>query len=57
MFAEDFSFMLQSIPGCYFGMGNGPSRNLHDSGYDFNDELLVSGTAFWARLVEQALPI
>ena len=56
MFAEDFSFMLQSIPGCYFGMGNGSSRNLHDSGYDFNDELLVSGTEFWARLVEHALP-
>jgi hippurate hydrolase len=57
MFAEDFSFMLQQVPGCYFGMGNGSSRNLHDSGYDFNDELLVSGTKFWARLVEAALPV
>ncbi len=55
MFAEDFSFMLQQVPGCYFGMGNGASRNLHDSGYDFNDELLVSGTEFWARLVEHVL--
>jgi hippurate hydrolase len=56
MFAEDFSFMLQLVPGCYFGMGNGPSRNLHDSGYDFNDELLIDGTEFWARLVSHALP-
>ncbi len=56
MFAEDFSFMLQKVPGCYFGMGNGNSRNLHDSGYDFNDELLVVGAEFWSRLVERALP-
>lgn len=55
MFAEDFSFMLQQVPGCYFGMGNGSSRNLHDSGYDFNDELLLSGTEFWLRLVEHVL--
>ncbi len=55
MFAEDFSFMLQEVPGCYFGMGNGPSRNLHDSAYDFNDELLIHGTRFWSRLVEHVL--
>ena len=55
MFAEDFSFMLQKVPGCYFGMGNGKSRNLHDSGYDFNDELLISGTEFWASLVGHVL--
>ncbi len=56
MFAEDFSFMLQKVPGCYFGIGNGPSRNLHDSAYDFNDELLIKGTEFWGRLVEHVLP-
>ena len=55
MFAEDFSFMLQQVPGCYFGIGNGSSRNLHDSAYDFNDDLLVEGTRFWARLVEHIL--
>jgi hippurate hydrolase len=55
MFSEDFSFMLQSTPGCYFGLGNGNSKGLHDAGYDFNDELLVKGTEFWAALVERAL--
>jgi hippurate hydrolase len=55
MFSEDFSFMLEATPGCYFGIGNGASRSLHDAGYDFNDELLVKGTAFWASLVERAL--
>ncbi len=57
MFSEDFSFMLNAVPGCYFGMGNGNSKGLHDAGYDFNDELLVKGTQFWASLVEKALPV
>jgi hippurate hydrolase len=57
MFSEDFSFMLEATPGCYFGMGNGNSKSLHDAGYDFNDELLVKGTAFWGNLVERALKI
>jgi hippurate hydrolase len=57
MFSEDFSFMLEEVPGCYFGMGNGPSKSLHDSGYNFNDELLIKGTAFWAALVERTLRV
>lgn len=56
MFSEDFAYMQEAVPSCYFGIGNGDSRMLHDSGYNFNDELLVKGPAFWARLVEKALP-
>ena len=56
MFSEDFAFMLQEVPGCFFGIGNGPGKSLHDSGYDFNDELLEKGVAFWANLVAKALP-
>jgi hippurate hydrolase len=55
MFSEDFAFMLEQVPGCYFGIGNGPTKGLHDAGYDFNDELLVKGTAFWVKLVERIL--
>ncbi len=55
MFAEDFAFMQEVVPSCYFGLGNGKSRSLHDSGYDFNDELLVKGPMFWGRLVERFL--
>jgi hippurate hydrolase len=55
MFSEDFAFMLQEVPGCYFGIGNGPSKSLHDSGYDFNDGLLQKGTEFLARVVTKAL--
>jgi hippurate hydrolase len=55
MFSEDFAFMQQKLKGCYFGIGNGNSRNLHDSGYDFNDELITKGGAFWVRLAEKVL--
>jgi hippurate hydrolase len=56
MFSEDFAFMLENVPGCFFTIGNGNSNNLHDAGYDFNDELLQKGTEFWARLVAKTLP-
>lgn len=55
MFSEDFAFMQEVKPSCYFGIGNGPSRNLHDSGYDFNDELLRFGPLFWKALAERYL--
>ncbi|MBL8895112.1 MAG: amidohydrolase [Rhizobiales bacterium] len=60
MFSEDFSYMLEHVPGSYFAIGNGDGPNrkmLHDPGYDFNDEVLLKGTALWGRLVERFLPI
>jgi hippurate hydrolase len=56
MFSEDFSSMQELVPSCYLGLGAGPGPMLHDPGYNFNDALLVKGPAFWARLVEKALP-
>ena len=56
MFSEDFAFMQELVPSCYFGLGAGPGPMLHDPGYNFNDALLITGPAFWARLVEKALP-
>ena len=60
MGAEDFSFMLQSKPGAYLrigqGMGAGNSA-LHNSRYDFNDEILPLGAALHASLVEQGMPL
>ncbi len=55
MGSEDFAFMLQEKPGCYLWIGNGPSANsclLHNPHYDFNDELLPIGAAYWVQLVE-----
>ncbi|NMM91408.1 amidohydrolase [Rhodococcus sp. SRB_17] len=60
MGAEDFSFMLQSKPGAYLrlGQGNGAgSCGLHNSRYDFNDDVLPLGAALHAGLAEQAMPL
>lgn len=58
MGAEDFAFMLQQKPGCYIWIGNGSSVDncpLHNPNYDFNDEILSLGAAYWAKLVENEL--
>ncbi len=58
MGSEDFAYMLEAIPGCYFMLGNGDEKHrkaLHNPGYDFNDALLPIGTAFWTHLVERYL--
>ncbi|GAB3626437.1 amidohydrolase [Pandoraea terrae] len=60
MGSEDFGYMLQQRPGTFLRLGNGPiegGNTLHSATYDFNDENLVVGAAFWARLVERYLPI
>jgi hippurate hydrolase len=56
MFSEDFAYFLQQVPGCYFGLGSGDIKSLHDPGYDFNDATIVPGVSFWARIVEAFLP-
>jgi amidohydrolase len=58
MGAEDFAYMLQKKPGCYVWLGNGPGTGgctLHNPHYDFNDEILGLGVAYWVKLVESAL--
>ncbi|MDD1630703.1 MAG: M20 family metallopeptidase [Methylococcaceae bacterium] len=58
MGSEDFAFMLQKKPGCYIWIGNGSSGNsclLHNPQYDFNDEILPVGAAYWVKLVEMKL--
>jgi len=59
LFSEDFSIMCDTKPGCFVLMGNGTkgshSRPLHAPDYDFNDELLVLGSSYWADLVEHQL--
>ena len=50
MFSEDFSFMLEKVPGAYVLIGNGDSAPLHSSSFDFNDELLEPGALFFHDL-------
>ena len=59
MGAEDFSFMLQKKPGAYLRIGQGAPDGayLHNSRYDFNDEILPLGAAMHASLVEQGMPL
>ncbi len=55
MGSEDFSFMLEQRPGCYVKLGAGQGPGLHNPHYDFNDEILATGAAFWVSLVEHYL--
>ena len=61
MGAEDFSFMLRVKPGAYMRLGQGSenglgSCHLHNSLYDFNDEVLPLGAALHASLAEHLMP-
>jgi hippurate hydrolase len=55
---EDFSYMLQKVPGAMLWVGNGPGEGgclLHNTRYDFNDSALPVGVSFFARLAERFL--
>ncbi len=56
--SEDFSFMLEEVPGCYLLIGNSDDdhqRPVHNPGYDFNDLALSGGASFFAKVVEHHL--
>jgi hippurate hydrolase len=55
--SEDFAYFLQHKPGCFLRLGNGESSALlHNPRFDFNDDNLTVGAAYWTRLVERWLP-
>jgi len=56
MAGEDFAYFSREVPGAYVIIGNGGSAPLHNAGYDFDDRAAPLGVAYWARLVEKALP-
>jgi hippurate hydrolase len=56
--SEDFAFMLEQIPGSYLLIGNGDGDSagacmVHNPGYDFNDDIIATGAAYWVALVER----
>ncbi len=57
MGGEDFSFMLNEVPGAMINIGNGDSANLHNPGYDFNDDAIAWGVSYWGALVRSRLPL
>lgn len=51
MGAEDFSFFLQQIPGCYYFLGNGSGNvPIHSSRYNYNDDLLNFAIAMFCQI-------
>jgi amidohydrolase len=55
MGSEDFSFMMEKVPGAYIQVGNGESAGLHNPAYNFNDEATPYGAALLATVVEREL--
>ena len=54
--SEDFSFMLEKVPGAYINLGNGEdSAPVHHPAYNFNDAAIPYGVALFADIVERKL--
>ena len=59
---EDFSCMLQEKPGSFIFIGNGVAEDgsyhsVHTPKYNFNDDIIPLGVAYWIGLVEQELSL
>jgi hippurate hydrolase len=58
MTGEDFAWYLQQRPGAFVWIGNGPAENgreLHNSSYDYNDEILPAAAGYLASVARRAL--
>ena len=56
--SEDFAFMLEKIPGSYLLIGNGDGDSagacmVHNPGYDFNDDNILTGSDYWIHLTKE----
>jgi hippurate hydrolase len=56
MGSEDFSFMMEKVPGAHVFLGNGDSAVCHNDHYDFNDAAIPFGVALYAAIVEKKMP-
>ena len=59
--SEDFGVFARHLPACFALLGNGTEQGqggtpLHSVGYDFNDEILGAGIAFYVQAVRNELP-
>jgi hippurate hydrolase len=60
MISEDFGAFLQVVPGNFVFIGNGENASqggipLHNSKYDFNDKVLITGARYFAEVARTAL--
>ncbi len=57
MAGEDFSYMLEARPGAYIFLGNGEvGATVHHPAYVFNDDIIPSGCAWFAGMIETRMP-
>lgn len=59
---EDFSFMMMQRPGAFIFAGNGVAadgtyHNVHTPKYNFNDDLIPLGVAYWVAIVQEELKL
>jgi hippurate hydrolase len=52
--AEDFSLYAQEIPACLAVLGCGPSPELHNPLYDFNDAIIPTGVELFVTIALQS---
>jgi hippurate hydrolase len=55
MGSEDFSFMMEKVPGAYIQVGNGPSAQLHNPAYNFNDATTPYGAGVLVEVATKRL--
>lgn len=59
MASEDFGKFLEKIPGCFVFLGSKVENEeiipLHNAHYDYNDDVLETGAAFFAEIVRRQL--
>eukprot|EP01089_Gocevia_fonbrunei_P001509 TRINITY_DN113_c0_g1_i1.p1 TRINITY_DN113_c0_g1~~TRINITY_DN113_c0_g1_i1.p1 ORF type:complete len:406 (+),score=69.50 TRINITY_DN113_c0_g1_i1:81-1298(+) len=59
--AEDFSYFLEKVPGCFLflgGSGENETRSMcHSPKFDWNDDITPIGVKVWVRLVEDRLGV
>jgi len=61
MGGEDFSYMLQEVPGCYFLVGSAPQNREplsvphHCSHFDIDERALLVGSSVYLQLIEDML--
>jgi hippurate hydrolase len=68
MSAEDFAHMLKVKPGCYAFIGNGDGDHrmpdhgpgpciIHNTSFDFNDEIIPIGASYFVKLAQKWLSL
>lgn len=56
--SDDFAYMLEKCPGCYFWVGQGDENHhsmLHQPSYDFNDDTIGQAVSLCRELAKIAL--